>query len=133
MSLPQAKVLYTIMHDVFSDEVLTCHSDSLQNRRLFTPVILFNDHTPGAGRRNNDGGHYSVSPERASPGGSLMEHKKRIDEMLEANGKFWADVTASYLQGLNGCILFSCPRLTFIHRQWKEGWIPYWEYKCLRW
>ncbi|KAI9319933.1 hypothetical protein BX666DRAFT_1917472 [Dichotomocladium elegans] len=55
-------------------------------QRLFSPIVLFHDH-----RFVKDGDFEHIHIPYKEP--HLIEsHKKRIDQMLQDNGRFWADV-----------------------------------------
>ncbi|CAO3621812.1 unnamed protein product [Mucor hiemalis] len=73
---------------------MSVHSNPLnekQKLRTFSPVILFHDHQyvqAGSG----DLQHVHIPYGDPSYGRHLDVHKKRIQEMLQTNGRYWLDI-----------------------------------------
>lgn len=76
---------------------------------MFSPVILFHDHQYV---KESTGGLEHVHIPYGDPyyGQLIATHKRRIHEMLEHNGRIWADIRGTFsqmtVQGHNRLILY---------------------------
>lgn len=69
--------------------------------RVFSPVILFHDHQYV---KESTGGLEHVHIPYGDPyyGQLIATHKRRIHEMLEHNGRVWADIRGTFIHSNGG-------------------------------